>query len=425
MNLKYENEYPISSSKDLDPLMERIGDARIVMLGEASHGTHEFYTWRSQITKRLLQEKGFNFIAVEGDWPDCYKINRYIKGFEKQVASELDILKQFNRWPTWMWANWEIASLVKWLKEFNGDKPANRKAGFYGLDVYSLWESMETLVEYLDKNDPSAAAKAREAMKCFEPFGEEGHLYARAPLSSSCQQKVSRLLDEVKSKSAFYDHDLEASLNSEQNAVIAVNAEKYYRSMVMFTEESWNIRDRHMEETLTRIMQHHGSGAKSIVWAHNTHIGDARYTNMDDKGMVNIGQLVRQQYGDQQVVLVGFGSYRGSVVAAGKWGAPAEVMQVPAAKSRSVEASLHEQRAANHMLIFDRNNGKNPFRKTMAHRAIGVVYHPERDHSVNYVPSLLSDRYDAFIYLDHTTALHPLDVRVDAPKTPETYPFEF
>jgi erythromycin esterase len=425
MNLKPEDEYPLGSSKDLDPLMERIGDARVVMLGEASHGTHEYYTWRTQITKRLVQEKGFNFIAVEGDWPDCYKINRYIKGFENNAASELDILKQFNRWPTWMWANWEIAALIRWLKDFNADKYANKKVGFYGLDVYSLWESMENLLQYLDKNDPSAAAKARDAIKCFEPYEEEVQNYARAAMSSSCQEKVVKLLNEVKSKSAFYDHDLEASLNSEQNAVIAVNAERYYRSMVLFNEESWNIRDSHMEETLSRIMQHHGAGAKAIVWEHNTHIGDARYTNMEDKELVNVGQLVRQQYGEQQVVLVGFGSYQGTVVAGKKWGAPAEVMEVPKAKGKSVEAVLHEEGAENRLLIFDRENGKNRFRKSLPHRAIGVVYDSGRDHSNNYVPTVLSDRYDAFIYLDRTTALHPVDVALDQHKIPETYPFEF
>lgn len=422
-----DKNYSLDSAKDLDPLLERIGDARFVLLGEASHGTHEYYTWRTQITKRLIREKKFSFIAVEGDWPDCYKINRYIKGFGKEVASEFEILKQFNRWPTWMWANWEIAALVKWLKEFNATKFANEKIGFYGLDVYSLWESMEALIQYLDKTDAAAAATVRKAIHCFEPYHEEGQLYARAhgSLSASCKDEVVKILNEVRSKAAFYNHDLEASLNSEQNAFIAVNAENYYSSMVLFNEESWNIRDRHMEETLTRIVDHSGPGAKAIVWEHNTHIGDARYTDMENSGMVNVGQLIRQLYGEKNVVLVGFGSYEGSVIAGKSWGAPLETLNMPKARNNSVEALLHNESSQNKLLIFDRNNSKSRFKKTLPHRAIGVVYNPERDYYNNYVPTVLSERYDTFIYLDQTRALHPLPVHADTSKTPEAYPFEF
>jgi erythromycin esterase len=328
MNVQQEHEYLLDSSRDLDPLLERISDARFVLLGEASHGTHEYYTWRTQISKRLVQEKGFSFIAVEGDWPDCYKINRYIKTSAGNVTNELEVLREFDRWPTWMWANWEIAALVRWLKEYNSQKYANERIGFYGLDVYSLWESMENLVQYLEKTDPPAATTAREAIRCFEPYREEGQLYAQAQLSLrlSCRDKVVKLLKEVRSKAPFYNHDLEASLNSEQNAFIAVNAEEYYSSMVLFNEESWNIRDRHMAETLFRIMQHSGPGAKAIIWEHNTHIGDARYTDMEDRGLVNVGQLARQEYGEKEVVLVGFGSYEGKVVAGKAWGAEMKVL---------------------------------------------------------------------------------------------------
>src|SRR5690554_3432255 len=243
-----EQNYLLEGIKDLDPLLERIGGAHHVLLGEASHGTHEYYTWRTAITKRLIREKRFNFIAVEGDWPDCYKINRFVKGLDDQNKTAVDILKLFDRWPTWMWANWEIVGLVDWLKEHNRDLPLNNRVGFYGLDVYSLWGSMEVIMGYLKQHDPDAAEYARNAIQCFEPYGENEQRYARAQYSmeNSCQEAVLELLSKIQKKAPIYDHDPEAALNMEQNAETAVNAEKYYRYMVNPTENTWNLRDRHM-----------------------------------------------------------------------------------------------------------------------------------------------------------------------------------
>ena len=413
--------------KDLDPLMERTGEAHHVLLGEASHGTHEYYTWRTAITKRLIREKRFDFIAVEGDWPDCYKINRFVKGLDDQDKTAVDILKVFDRWPTWMWANWEIVGLVDWLKEYNRDLPLNKRVGFYGLDVYSLWGSMEVIMDYLKKHDPHAAEYAKNAIRCFEPYGENEQRYARAQYSmeNSCQEAVLELLSEIQKNAPIYDHDPEAALNMEQNAETAVNAEKYYRYMIDPTENTWNLRDRHMMDTLNRILDLHGPGAKAIVWEHNTHIGDARFTNMVKSGDINVGQLVREQKGEEDVVLVGFGSYSGTVVAGSAWGAPMEIMPIPPARPGSVEDILHSESREDRLLVFDRNNKRERFRETLPHRAIGVVYYPDRERFGNYVLTVLNSRYDAFIYIDKTMALHPLHIKPDGHKVPDTFPFEF
>ena len=241
---------------DIDALLEKIGDAKYVLLGEASHGTHEYYTWRATISKRLIEEKGFSFIAVEGDWPDCYRINRYIKGYSDAGSSPFSVLSGFKRWPTWMWANWEISALMDWLRKWNTSRRTSARIGFYGLDVYSLWESMDTIVKYLEKEDPKSAALAIDAIHCFEPY-EEGEDYARSllHLSRGCSEEVLKLLQAIRKRSPNYDHDREASLNAEMNAQVIANAEKYYRSMISFRDESWNQRDSHMVETLDALMR--------------------------------------------------------------------------------------------------------------------------------------------------------------------------
>lgn len=305
-----ELSYPLKSKADLKPLFDRIGDAQIVMLGEASHGTHEYYTWRAHITKQLILEKGFNFIAVEGDWPDCYRLNRFIKGYETN-KSAVDVLHSFDRWPTWMWANWEIAALADWLQKHNAGLSASKKVGFYGLDVYSLWESMESIMRYLKKTDPMALKFAEEAYQCFEPYRkDEGTSYAKATqfVPGLCKNEVVELLQEIRRKIPTYDSDHENVFNAEQNALVAVNAEKYYRAMIEGGPHSWNVRDRHMADTLERLLQFNGPGSKAIVWEHNTHIGDARATDMVDEGMFNVGEVARIMHHEKGVVLVGFGS---------------------------------------------------------------------------------------------------------------------
>jgi erythromycin esterase len=423
MNTIKDYSYPITNSKDLDPLLDRISDARLVLLGEASHGTHEFYTWRTAISKRLIEEKGFNFIAVEGDWPDCYRVNQYIKGYSDADKEAHEVLKAFRRWPTWMWGNWEIAALVTWLKNFNALKAKEKRIGFYGLDVYSLWESMETLLSYLEKTDPSVAKIAEKALDCFSGYRKNEQEYAINSLSAPCRDEVLKLLKEVRMNVMHYNRDPEAALNTTQNAHVAVEAEKYYRNMIAFDDHTWNIRDRHMMNTLNRLFDFHGPASKGIVWEHNTHVGDARFTDMKNAGMLNIGQLARVQYPLSQSVIIGFSSYKGTVIAGNSWGAPMQEMEVPEGKKGSIEEILHTESPENRMIIFNESNSER-FGEPVPHRAIGVVYHPQQEKH-NYVPSYITKRYDALIFLDKTTALHPLHIRPDLTQVPETYPFEF
>jgi erythromycin esterase len=417
---------PLAGPPDLDPLIDSIGESRFVLLGEASHGTSDYYTWRAVITKRLIEEKGFSFIAVEGDWPDCYKINRYIKGYNGSGRNAVEVLDQFDRWPTWMWANWEIAALAEWLKQHNKDFVDERKIGFYGLDVYSLWDSMYSIISYLKRTHPEAVATATRALRCFERFGEspEDYAYAAAFVPESCEDEVISMLKDISSRIKLYADDREAAFDAEQNALIAVEAEKYYRTMIRGGANSWNLRDTHMADTLDRLMDFHGSDAKAIVWEHNTHIGDARATDMTMEGEINVGQLVRERYGNQDAVLIGFGSYEGTVIAAREWGAQMEVMQVPPAEETSWEDIFHRSSAENQMLMLRDVEGMEEFNEPRGHRAIGVVYRPAFERYGNYVPTILPKRYDTFIYLDYTEALHPLHIEpVGVRKVPETYPW--
>jgi erythromycin esterase len=416
---------PLEGPKDLDPLLERIGDARYVLLGEASHGTSEYYRWRTWISQRLIREKGFSFIAVEGDWPDCYRVNRHIKGFPDSGLDAREVLDTFNRWPTWMWANEEVVALAEWLRRHNAHLPEAQRVGFFGLDVYSLWDSLYAVIGHLRKSDPSALEAARRAFRCFQPYGEDAQDYARATalVPTSCEEEVIDLLKELRGREPRYSADgREEYFAAEQNALVVRGAEAYYRSMVRGGPESWNIRDRHMTETLDRLMSHHGPGAKAIVWEHNTHIGDARATDMADDGMVNVGQLVRERHGGEGVVLVGFGSHRGTVIAGDEWDAPMEVMPVPPARQGSWEDLLHRAGEANRLLLLDDVRDDGAFLEERGHRAIGVVYHPERERFGNYVPTVLPRRYDAFCFIDETRALRPLHLRADLRKMPETYP---
>lgn len=421
------SSYPLNEKEDLEPLYDLIGDARIVMLGEASHGTHDYYTWRAHISKKLIEEKEFNFIAVEGDWPDCYRLNRFIKGYDTNSKSVLKVMETFNRWPTWMWANWEIVALANWLRKHNAGLTADKRIGFYGLDVYSLWESMESIMQYLKKTDLSALRVAEEAYQCFEPYGrDEGTSYARASqfVPELCRNEVVTLLKEIQQRIPSYNSDYENVFSAEQNAFIAVNAEKYYRAMITGGPHSWNVRDRHMADTLSRLLKFHGKNSKAIVWEHNTHIGDARATDMAEDGMFNIGELARIEHADKGVVLVGFGSYKGSVIAGKRWGSPMRAMELPEARKGSWEYFLHRAGAKDKLLLMkDFQKNKILTKNYLGHRAVGVVYNPELDKYGNYVPTIIPARYDAFIYLDETIALHPLNILSDIQQIPETYPF--
>jgi erythromycin esterase-like protein len=415
--------HPLSSEKDLNLLMQKIGSARVVMLGEASHGTHEYYAWRAAITKRLIQEKGFDFIAVEGEWADSYRINNFIKGPRRDSAAVLALLQQFNRWPTWMWGNYEIASLVRWLNNYNQGKDSMTKAGFYGLDVYCLWESMAELMPFLEGRDPSIIQAAKKVHTCFQPYGADPERYALAVQSSfdDCGVETSRLWKAISRSPNGNQKKSEAQFVMEQNALVALNGERYYRAMVSSGAESWNIRDRHMMQTLKRLLEHHGSDSKAIVWAHNTHVGDARHTDMVLGGEVNLGQLARQELGQDKVYVVGFGSHSGSVIAATSWGVPYGVMNLPAAQKDSWEHMLHAMGDGNKMVLSAEIRGIPRLQQAIGHRAVGVVYRSQLESRGNYVPSVIPKRYDAFLFIDKTNALHPIRIPLKN-EPPDLYP---
>jgi erythromycin esterase-like protein len=397
--------------------------ARCVLLGEASHGTAEYYTWRFAISRRLIEERSFSFIAVEGDWPDCYRVNRYVRGLPGSGESAREVLHAFSRWPTWMWANKEVVALVEWMRAHNDSLPPERRVGFYGLDVYSLWDSLYAVLGHLRRVHPQLLPAAHRAFQCFEPYGEDSQEYARATrwIDESCEDEVVALLAALRRSTRPAGDSQEDHCNAEQNALVVKNAEHYYRIMVHGGPESWNIRDRHMVETLQRLLDQHGPAARAIVWEHNTHIGDARFTDMADDGMVNVGQLVRAAH-PGKTVLVGFGSHEGSVIAGREWDAPREVMPVPPAISGSWEDVLHQAGVEDKLLLFGEAERSGPLAGPLGHRAIGVVYHPEFERG-NYVPTVLPGRYDAFLYLDRTEALHPLHLQPrEEAEVPETFP---
>jgi erythromycin esterase-like protein len=416
---------PLSCDADLDPLVERVGDARVVLLGEASHGTHEYYAWRAAITRRLVEEKGFAFVAVEGDWPDCYEVNRCVRGRPGAPTEPREVLDAFDRWPTWMWANEEVVALAEWLRAGNLRRPETERVGFYGLDVYSLWESMTELVDYLRQHEPEHVDQAMAAFRCFEPYREDpqGYAFASRFAPSSCETAVLELLTRLcqeRGRDGDGD-DPEARFAAEQNAAVAAGAERYYRAMMSGQAQSWNVRDVHMADTLDRLLAH--TGGKAVVWEHNTHVGDARATDMAQAGMLNLGQLARERHGTQDVVVVGFGGYRGGVIAGDSWGAPMRRLPVPPAKEGSVEALLHEQVGRNALLVFPRVDRPGWLTARRDHRAIGVVYAPSQERWGNYVPTVLGDRYDAFVYLDDTRPLQPLHLEPPAQAELDTWPY--
>lgn len=415
--------HALSTPADLDAVLQDMAGRQVVLLGEASHGTHEFYTWRTAISQALVRDHGFSFVAVEGDWPDGYRINRFVKGYQDAGEDIVDVLDDFNRWPTWMWANWETAAFAEWLRAYNPSRPPDEKAGFYGLDVYSLWNSMKIMLEYLEDRDTQAARSVKDAVRCFEPFWEDEQVYTRTAVRDlDCRDELLALLRDVRRSAWSMDGDREAGLNVEQNAAAAVHAEAYYRTLTQFDGASWNLREHHMMETLQRLLSFHGEKAKGIVWAHNTHVGDARATPMRDSGLVTIGQMARQVYGEENVYVLGFATYKGTVIAGRSWGADTELMEVPEARKDSIEAMLHRTHQEKGFLLLGPGDG-GPYDRIISHRAIGVVYDPAGEQTGNYVPSQLSRRYDALIYLDDTRALHPLRLYPDRNKLPDTYPF--
>jgi erythromycin esterase-like protein len=407
---------------DYDELVERAAGARYVLLGEASHGTEDFYRERARITARLIAEAGFTAIAVEGDWPDAYRVNRWLRGASDD-ASAREALGDFRRFPAWMWRNTVVEELVARLREWNAGHGAN--VGFYGLDLYSPRASMEAVIAYLQDADPSAAARARERYACFDHFGRDPRVYAReAGLSGaeSCEPQVVEQLVELRRAAADDGNELgeDARFVAEQNARLVVNAERYYRAMFRGGAESWNLRDRHMAETLFELTAHleRTTGtAKTIVWAHNSHLGDARATDIVESGELSLGQLVRERRG-ARALNVGFTTYAGTVTAASDWGGVAERKRVRRALPDSWEELFHATGHPRLLIDPTRLGGRR------LQRAIGVVYRPQTELLSHYLHARIAEQFDAVVHIDETQALEPLEVTSEweAGEVPETFP---
>jgi erythromycin esterase-like protein/predicted phosphoribosyltransferase len=420
-------------ARDYDPLMNRIGDARFALLGEASHGTHEFYRERAEITKRLIKEKHFTAVAVEADWPDAYRVNRYVRGMSDDLDA-LEALTDFRRFPTWMWRNTVVVEFIEWLRAHNDALPPGAaKVGFYGLDLYSLHTSMKAVLRYLEKVDPEAAKRARERYSCFDHFGEDTQIYGfmtRLNLAKSCEDEVVSQLVELQRRTA--DHARRGAAEderfyAEQNARLVKNAEAYYRAMFLEEVSSWNLRDRHMAETLDALIMHlsrDGSRARIAVWEHNSHLGDARATDMCQRSELNVGQLAREKYG-HDAVLVGFTTHHGTVTAASDWGAPAERKRVRPALAGSYEALFHAAEHIRFLLTWRDNDALAvALREPRLERAIGVIYRPETERQSHYFRARLPDQFDAVLHFDETRAVKPLEATAEweAGEVPETFP---
>ena len=423
-------------ARDYKALLDRIGDRRFVLLGEASHGSHEFYRERARITQRLIDERGFTAVAVEADWPDAYRVNRYVHGRSPDTTAR-EALRGFERFPAWMWRNTDVVRFVEWLRARNDEHRDQRtKAGFYGLDLYSLRTSMAAVVAYLDGVDPAAAAVARERYGCFDHVRGEGPEYGHAvalDLMVPCEEEAVAQLVALRSDAArLLSLDgwvaRDELFYAEQNARLVVEAERYYREMYRGRVSSWNLRDRHMAVTLDALVTHleqQGRRAKVVVWAHNSHVGDARATELGAGGELNVGQLVRTRW-PAESVLVGFTTYHGEVTAAADWGAPARRMRVRNALPESCEAFLHDAGDSRFLLPLDGAAGE-ALRLPLLERAIGVVYRPRTERASHWFTASLTGQFDAVVHLDRTSAVEPLDRTLlwDAGEPPETYPTGF
>ena len=430
-----ENAHAVTDSRrDYDPLMDLVGNSRFTLLGEASHGTHDFYHTRAQITQWLIKEKGYSAVAVEADWPDAHRVNRYVQG-RGDDADAVEALGSFKRFPTWMWRNTDVVEFVAWLREYNDALPDSaRKVGFYGLDLYSLHASARAVLEFLDKVDPEAAQRARYRYACFEHFGEDTQAYGYAAsfgLSKSCEDEVISQLIEMQRRASDLANrdghlDPDAFFIAEQNARLVANAERYYRSMFASHIGSWNLRDQYMVETLDALANHIGpSSAKIALWAHNSHLGDARASQMGASGEWNVGQLLRQRHG-QDTVLVGFTTYTGTVTAASNWDGPAERKRVRPALSGSYESLFHAAGVPSFLLILRGATWlSGVLNQEMLERAIGVIYLPESERVSHYFKARLANQFDALVHMDETRAVEPLErtSQWEAGEFPETYPF--
>jgi erythromycin esterase-like protein len=424
----------LGPSAGFEKLIDAAGDARFVLIGEASHGTHEFYEARAEITRHLIEKKGFNAVAVEADWPDAYRINRFVRGTSAD-RNPAEALSSFERFPQWMWRNTVVHDFAGWLRAHNnGLVHDQEKTGFYGMDLYSLNRSAHAVIDYLDRVDPEAAKRARYRYGCFDHYGEDTQAYGYAAnfgMGKSCESEVvQQLMDMQKRAAELSRRDGRVAEDefffAEQNARLVKNSEEYYRTMFLGRISSWNLRDKHMVDTLDALVGHlerHGRRAKIVVWAHNSHLGDARATEMGDHGEWNVGQLVREKWG-RESFLIGFTTCSGSVMAASDWDAPAERKTVRPALPGSYEALFHLIGVPHFFLCMQSSDRlRQELTATHLERAIGVIYRPESERISHYFDARLAEQFDAVIHIDRTTALTALrHLKEDEKATPETFP---
>ncbi len=409
---------------DLGRLLERVGDARIVLLGEATHGTSEFYRMRERISRELIVKKGFRFIAIEGDWPDAARVDHYVRHLEYPPAE----WTAFARFPTWMWRNNEVRDFVNWLRQHNAATKPEARVAFHGIDLYSLYVSIRAVLNYLDQVDPEAAKVARQRYGCLTPWQGDPATYGHAALTGSyrtCEPQVVRALKELLEKRVAYaGHDGERFFDAVQNARLVTNAERYYRIMYYGSRASWNLRDEHMFTTLKNLLAFYGTDSKAIVWAHNSHVGNSAATEMVSRGEHNIGHLCRQEFGGS-AYLVGFGTNSGTVAAASDWDGPMEIKKVQPALPNSYERLCHATGHSRFMLgLRDRAalTGAQGLGKPRLERAIGVVYRPETERASHYFHAILPQQFDEYIWFDDTRAVTPFDT-AELVGLPDTYPF--
>lgn len=415
---------PPERAEDFGAFFDRFGDARIVLLGEATHGTSEFYRARAAITRRLIERHGFNIVAVEADWPDAARVDDYVR-HQAPRPRRGDV---FVRFPTWMWRNIEVLEFADWLRGHNATLPDEQRASFHGLDVYSLSESIHAVLVYLDKVDPQAAAEARHRYGCLTPWQDEPAHYGRAVVHGgrpSCEDRaVIQLHELLNHRLEYIGKDGESWFDATQNARIVRAAERYYRAMYRSSTESWNLRDRHMFDTLQSLLIHRGDSAKAVIWAHNSHVGNAAATAMGWQGEFNIGEPCRTAFGED-VVAIGFGTDTGTVVAASDWGADMQVKTVLPARPDSYEHAFRRTGLARTLTDWrgkDRRDLAELLRTPLLERAIGVVYRPETERLSHYFEAVLAEQFDAWVWFEQTSAVTPLG-HEHPHGAPETYPF--
>ena len=416
--------FPSIENADLGPLLERVGDARVVLLGEATHGTSEFYRMRERISRELIVKKGFRFIAIEGDWPDAARVDHYVRHLEYPPAE----WTAFARFPTWMWRNNEVRDFVDWLREHNAAAAPSARVAFHGLDLYSLYVSIRAVLNYLDEVDPDAARVARERYGCLTPWQGDPATYGQAALIGAyrtCEPNVVGALKDLLAKRlAYVGRDGERYFDAVQNARLVTNAERYYRIMYYGSRASWNLRDEHMFTTLKNLLAFYGTDSKAIVWAHNSHVGDAAATEMASRGEHNIGHLCRQEFGGS-AYLIGFGTNSGTVAAASDWDGPMEIKNVQPALPKSYERLCHATGQPRFTLgLRNRADLTGPQGLSRPHleRAIGVIYRPETERASHYFQAILPQQFDEYIWFDETRAVTPFDT-AELAGLPDTYPF--